>query len=62
MRSRLQTALAAVILLFFLASMTPLGIRGVSAAGAIPPGPDRFALITQNYTSLSLVVDKLGYE
>jgi hypothetical protein len=50
MRSRLHTALAAVMLLFFLASITPMGIRGVSAAGDTPPGPDRFALITENYS------------
>src|SRR5512140_2988853 len=50
MRSRLTPALAAAMVLFFLASMMPMGIRGVSAAGANPPGPDRFALINQNYT------------
>ena len=50
MRSRLPTALAAAVFFFFLSSMTPLGIRGVYAAGDTPPGPDRFALVTQNYT------------
>ena len=51
MRSRLHTALAAVMFLFFLASIGLFGIRGASAAGEPPSGPDRYALITQNYTS-----------
>ena len=50
MRSRLSGKLAAVLLFFFLASMTPLGIRGASAAGTEPPGPDRFDTKRQIYT------------
>ena len=34
-----------------LVSVIFIGIRGVSAAGKQPPGPDRFAVILQNYTS-----------
>ncbi len=48
MKSRLTTALAAVML--FLASIAPMWNRSVSAAGGNPPGPDRFKIVNQNYT------------
>lgn len=51
MESRLRTGLTAIALLLFLASTFIFGTRGVSAAGEPPPGPDRFTVVTQNYTS-----------
>ena len=50
MGPHMRAGLTAVVLFLFLVSMMPFGIRGVSAAGEPPDGPDRFALITQNYT------------
>jgi hypothetical protein len=51
MKTRHWAGLTAIVLLLFLASVFAFGTRGVSAAGEQPPGPDRFAVITQDYTS-----------
>jgi hypothetical protein len=50
MGPRSRAGLTAVVIVFFLVPMLLLGFRGASAAGEPPDGPDRFALITQNYT------------
>jgi hypothetical protein len=51
MRARLKVGWAAFSFMVLLTSMVSLGIRKVSAAGNQPPGPDRFAVIMQKYTS-----------
>jgi len=51
MKTRHWAGLTATTLLLFLVSAFAFGARGVSAAGEQPPGPDRFAVITQDYTS-----------
>jgi hypothetical protein len=51
MGPRLRVGLATVASMLLLASMVLFGTRGVSAAGSQPPGPDRFAVIVQKYTS-----------
>ncbi len=51
MRPRFWAGSTAIALLLFLASVFTFGTRSVSAAGEQPPGPDRFAVITQDYTS-----------
>jgi hypothetical protein len=51
MKTRHWAGLTATTLLLFLVSAFAFGTRGVSAAGEQPPGPDRFTVITQDYTS-----------
>ena len=51
MGNRFRTGWTATTLLFVFASMSAFGTRRVSAAAEQPPGPDRFAIITQDYTS-----------
>ena len=46
-----RNGLKAAALLLFLALVFSFGARGVFAAGDQPPGPDRFVVVTQNYTS-----------
>lgn len=48
---RFRAGWTATVLLFFLASTVTFGTRGVFAAGEPPSGPDRFAVVIQNYTS-----------
>jgi hypothetical protein len=47
----LRTGWVTRVLLALLVSVVIIGIRGVSAAGFQPPGPDRYAVIVQKYIS-----------
>jgi hypothetical protein len=51
MRNPFRAGWTATTLLFVLAAVSALGALHVSAAGEQPTGPDRFAIITQKYTS-----------
>jgi hypothetical protein len=51
MATRFRAGWTATILLFVFAAVSAFGTWRVSAAGEQPPGPDRFAVITQDYTS-----------
>jgi hypothetical protein len=51
MGNHFRAGLTATTLLFVFASVSAFGTRRVSAAAEQPPGPDRFAIITQDYTS-----------
>ena len=51
MKIRLRVGWMVTILLFILVAMSFFWTLRVSAAGEQPPGPDRFAIILQNYTS-----------
>jgi hypothetical protein len=51
MRVRFRAGSAAVAFMILLTSLALSGARGVLAAGKQPPGPDRFAVIVQKYTS-----------
>ncbi|HTX92458.1 MAG TPA: hypothetical protein VMC09_14700 [Anaerolineales bacterium] len=46
-----RAGLTAAALIAFLASLFLLRTRGASAADDQPPGPDRYTIVTQNYTS-----------
>jgi hypothetical protein len=48
---RFRAGWAAAVLILLLASLVLSGTRVVLAAGDQPPGPDRFAVIIQKYTS-----------
>ena len=51
MATRFRAGWTATLLLFVFAAVSAFGTWRVSAAGEQPPGPDRFAVITQDYTS-----------
>ncbi|HEY5271278.1 MAG TPA: hypothetical protein VII97_13155 [Anaerolineales bacterium] len=51
MQPRFRAVWTAAILLFVFAAVSAFVTWRVSAAGEQPPGPDRFAVITQDYTS-----------
>jgi hypothetical protein len=51
MGTRKRVGLATTALVLLLALMVIFWPRGVSAAGSQPPGPDRFAVIMQKYTT-----------
>jgi hypothetical protein len=51
MLTRFRAGWAAAVLVLLLTSLVLSGTRGVYAAGKQPPGPDRFAVILQKYTS-----------
>ena len=51
MRTRIRAVWAAITLLFLFAAVSAFGTWHVSAAGIQPPGPDRFIVVTQNYTA-----------
>jgi hypothetical protein len=51
MWNRYRAGWAAIILLFFLTKVSAFGPWRVSAAGEQPPGPDRFTVVSQEYTS-----------
>jgi len=51
MGTRFRAGLTATTLLFVFAAVSAFGTWRVSAAGEQPPGPDRLAVITQDYTS-----------
>ena len=51
MWTRFRAGWAAILILFILAAVSVFGAWRVSAAGEQPPGPDRFAVVTQDYTS-----------
>ncbi len=48
---RFRAGWTAITLLFVLAAVSAVRTWRVSAAGQQPPGPDRVAVVTQNYTS-----------
>ncbi len=51
MGNHFRAGWTAIALLFVFAAVSAFGTWRVSAAGEQPPGPDRFAVITQDYTS-----------
>ena len=51
MKHGLRAGLAAAVLTVLLTGVSTLGTSGVSAAGEQPPGPDRFTVMTVDYTS-----------
>jgi len=51
MGTRFRVVSAAITLLFFFAAVSAFWTRRVSAAEEQPPGPDRFVVVTQEYTS-----------
>jgi hypothetical protein len=51
MRTRFRIGWVAVGLMLFLTSMLFIEVRVVSGAGDQPPGPDRFKVVVQKYTS-----------
>ncbi len=60
MGKHLRSGWVAVALFLISASTIVFGIRGVSAAGKQPSGPDRFAVILQNYTSFEWWLTSYG--
>jgi hypothetical protein len=51
MRTRFQVGWVAIAFSFFLGLLLVFGFRDVYAAGNQPPGPDRFTITVQKYTS-----------
>jgi len=51
MKTRLRAEWTAITLLFVFVAVSAFGTQRVSAAGEQPSGPDRFTVITQDYTS-----------
>ncbi len=51
MEIRARAGFTAIPLLFIIAAVSIFRTRRVSAAGEQPPGPDRVAVVTQDYTS-----------
>jgi hypothetical protein len=60
MGKHMRSGWAAVALFLLMALAILFGIQGVSAAGKQPPGPDRFAVILQNYTSFEWWLTSYG--
>src|SRR5271157_3667679 len=51
MHTRLRVGLAAKVLVLVLLGVSICGTSRVSAAGELPPGPNRNTVITEDYTS-----------